>query len=106
MIAQDMLAVRFSGFYPQRTSGRRFRLEPFAKIWSVRVRGAWQAHRKHRALARFARHGHVAAHHARELARERKAEPGAAVAARGERVGLSEFLEQFRLLFGGQADAG
>jgi hypothetical protein len=35
-----------------------------------------QAHRKHRALACFARHGHVAAHHARELARERKAEPG------------------------------
>jgi hypothetical protein len=35
-----------------------------------------QAHRKHRALACFARHGHVAAHHARELARERKAELG------------------------------
>src|SRR5262245_573165 len=36
-----------------------------------------QAHRKHRALACFARHGHVAAYHARKLARERKAEPGA-----------------------------
>ena len=36
-----------------------------------------QAHRKDRALVRLARHGHVAAHHARELARERKAEPGA-----------------------------
>src|SRR5262249_25525389 len=36
-----------------------------------------QAHRKDRALVRLARHGHVAAHHAPELARERKAEPGA-----------------------------
>src|SRR5262249_7631725 len=32
--------------------------------------------REHRALACFARHGHVAAHHPREPARERKAEPG------------------------------
>jgi hypothetical protein len=47
----------------------------------------WQPHRKHQALARLARHGHVAAHHAhheRELARARKAEPGAPVAARRE----------------------
>jgi hypothetical protein len=29
---------------------------------------ARQSHREHRALARFARHGHVATHHARELA--------------------------------------
>src|SRR5262249_27625249 len=36
-----------------------------------------QAHREHRALACFARHRHVGAHHVRELARERKAEPGA-----------------------------
>jgi hypothetical protein len=28
----------------------------------------YEAHYEHRALARFARHGHVAAHHARELA--------------------------------------
>jgi hypothetical protein len=27
----------------------------------------WQAHRKHRALARLARHGHVAAHHCRPI---------------------------------------
>jgi hypothetical protein len=49
-----------------------------------RVRAARQAHREDRALARLARHGHVAAHHARELARESKAEPRSAVAARGQ----------------------
>ena len=68
----------------------------------------WQPHRKHRALARLARHGHVAAHHAhheRELARARKAEPGAPVAARRERIGLGEILEQLRLLLGGDPDA-
>ena len=48
------------------------------------VRAARQAHREHRALARLARHGHVAAHHARELAREGKAEPRPAVAPRSE----------------------
>ena len=31
------------------------------------VRAARQAQHKHRALARFAGHSHVAAHHAREL---------------------------------------
>jgi hypothetical protein len=70
------------------------------------LRAARQAHREHRALARLARHGHVAAHHACELAREGKAEPRSAVAARGQGIGLGEFLEQLRLLFGGQADAG
>jgi hypothetical protein len=48
----------------------------------------------------------VAAHHARELAREGKAEPRPAIAARGQRICLREFLEQFGLLFGSQADAG
>jgi hypothetical protein len=43
--------------------------------------------------------------HARELARERKAEPGAR-AARRERIGLGEILEQVRLLLGGEPDAG
>jgi hypothetical protein len=70
------------------------------------VRAARQAHRKHRTLAGLARHGHVAAHHARELAREGKAKPRPAVAARGQGICLRELLEQFRLLFGGQADAG
>jgi hypothetical protein len=74
------------------------------------VAGSWrlaprQAHSKHRALARLARHRHIATHHARELAREGKAEPRPAVAARDQGIGLGEFLEQFRLLFGGQPDA-
>ena len=80
-----------------------------SKSWwhlCLAIAAAWQPHSEHRAFTRFACHGHVAAHHARELAREGKAEPGAAVAARGEGIGLGEFLEQFRLLFGGQADAG
>src|SRR5262249_19790190 len=66
---------------------------------------ARQAHREHRALARLAGHGHVAAHHARELARDGKPKPGAAVAARGEGIGLGEILEKFRLLFGRHTDA-
>src|SRR5262249_9307455 len=47
------------------------------------VRAARQAHREHRAFARLARHRHIAAHHARELAREGKAEPRAAEALSG-----------------------
>jgi hypothetical protein len=66
---------------------------------------ARQAHREHRALAQLARHSHVAAHHARELAGDGKAEPRPAVAPRGQGIGLGEILEQFRLLFGGEADA-
>jgi hypothetical protein len=72
----------------------------------VGIRPAGQAHRKDRTFVRLARHGHVAAHHASELAREGKAEPRPAVTARGQGIRLSEFLEQLRLLFGGQADAG
>src|SRR5262249_2548704 len=71
---------------------------------SVR-RAAGQAHRKHRTLARLARHRHVAAHHARELAREGKAEPRPAVAARCQGIGLDEVLEQFCLLLRRHADA-
>src|SRR5262249_50894291 len=55
-------------------------------------RAARQAHREHRAFARLARHRHVAAHHARELARESKPEPRPAVAARGQGIGLGEIL--------------
>src|SRR5512132_2951700 len=54
----------------------RFQLKPFAKIWSVRVRTGRQAHGEYRALARFARHRHVAAHHAREFAGDCEPEPG------------------------------
>jgi len=53
------------------------------------IAAAWQANRKHRTFAHLARHGHVAAHHACELAREGKAEPGSTVAARSERIGLA-----------------
>jgi hypothetical protein len=60
------------------------------------VRATRQAHREDRALGRFARHRNVAAHHACELARERKTEPGPAVAPRGQGIGLGEFLEQLR----------
>jgi hypothetical protein len=45
-------------------------------------------------FARLARHRHVATHHARKLAREGKAEPGAAEALRGRGIGLAEFLER------------
>src|SRR5262249_47420864 len=52
-----------------------------------------QAHGEHRALAVLAGDSHIAAHHARELAREGKAEPRSTVAARNERIGLGELLE-------------
>src|SRR5262249_14631787 len=70
--------------------------------WSA----ARQAHRKHRALARLARHGHVAAHHARELAGDGEAETGAAEAPRGRGIGLAELLEQLCLLLRRHANAG
>src|SRR5215470_4528476 len=57
-----------------------------------------QAHGEHGPLARLARHRHVAAHHARELAREGKSETRAAIAACGQGIGLSKILEQLRLL--------
>src|SRR5262245_14015408 len=66
----------------------------------------WQAHGEHRTFARLARHGHVATHHARELAGDGEAETGAAEALSGGSIGLRELLEQLGLLFGGHADAG
>ena len=63
-------------------------------------------YREHGASARFARHGHVAAHHARELAGDGEPEPRAAEALSGRGIGLAEFLEQLCLLFGGHADTG
>jgi hypothetical protein len=62
------------------------------------ARAGRQAHGKHRALPRLARHRHVAPHHARELAGDGKPEPGAAEALRGRGIGLAEFLERFGLL--------
>src|SRR5262249_40233357 len=57
-------------------------------------------------LARLARHGHVAAHHARELARDGKAKPRAAKALSRRRIGLAELLEQLSLLLRSHANAG
>src|SRR5262245_49542136 len=75
-------------------------------FWSkLAIAARRQAHREHRALARLARHRDVAAHHARELARDGKAETGAAVAARGQGIGLGEVLEQLGLLLRLHADA-
>jgi hypothetical protein len=56
------------------------------------------------AFARLARHRHVAAHHARELASDREPEPGAAEILRGRRRGLGELLEQLCLLLRSHAD--
>src|SRR3981081_1891892 len=75
------------------------------RIWSLRVRAARQAHGEDRALPRFARHGYVATHHARELARDGEAETGATEALRGRGIGLGEFLEQLGLLLSRHADA-
>src|SRR5262245_40034054 len=55
----------------------------FFRLWLwLGCCAARQPHRKDRALARLARHGHVAPHHARELARDGKPEPRPTVAAR------------------------
>jgi hypothetical protein len=70
------------------------------------VRATRQAHREHRALARLTHDGHVAAHHASELACDRKSKTGAAEALRRRGFGLAEFLEQLRLLVCRHADAG
>src|SRR6266566_2208571 len=58
---------------------------------------ARQAHREHRTLAGLAGHGHVAAHHAREFARDGKAKAGSAEVLRGRGIGLAELLEQLCL---------
>src|SRR5262249_40864364 len=67
---------------------------------------ARQSHREYRTFARLARHRHVAAHHACELAREGKAEPRAAEALSGRGIGLAELLEQLSLLLRSHANAG
>jgi hypothetical protein len=63
-----------------------------------------QTNREYRAFAGLARHGHVATHHARELARDGKAESRTAEALCGRRVGLAELLEQLGLLLRCHAD--
>src|SRR5215831_3026288 len=69
-------------------------------------RAARQAHRKHRTSAQLARHGHVAAHHARELAGDGEAQTRAAEALSGRGVSLAELLEQLCLLLRRHANAG
>src|SRR5262249_37179543 len=76
---------------------------PSAARLSVRV--PWQPHGEHRTFALLTHHRHVATHHARELAGDGEAEPGAAVAARGQGIGLGEILKQFCLLLRRHADA-
>src|SRR5262249_12752729 len=76
-----------------------------AGLTDLGIRAARQTHSEYRALARLARHGHVAAHHAGELAGDGKAEPRAAVPPRGQGIGLREILEQLRLLLRCHADA-
>ena len=61
------------------------------------LRAARQAEGEDRALAHLARHGHLAAHHARELARDSEPKPGAAVTPRGRSIGLT--AEQQAKLF-------
>src|SRR5262249_53450139 len=95
-------------FMRTHTRPRTARSGPFRffrlRLW-LGCRAARQAHRKHRTLARLARHSHVASHRARELARDGKPKPGAAVAPRGQGVGLGEILEEFCLLLGCHADS-
>ena len=73
-----------------------------AGLWRLAPR---QAHDEHRTFARLARHGHVAAHHARELARQGKAEPRPAEALSSRGIGMT--AEQQAKLFEefSQADA-
>src|SRR5262249_2326760 len=65
-----------------------------------------QADRKHRTLARLARHRYVTSHHARELAGDGKSEPRTAEALRRRGIGLAELLEKLCLLLRCHADAG
>src|SRR5262249_28514172 len=90
---------------PALASRRRWDLMGW-RLTASAFRAARQAHCKDRALARLARHRHVAAHHARELAREGKAKPRAAEALGSRGIGLAELLEELGLLLGGHANAG
>ncbi len=58
------------------------------------------------ALAQFAVDADLPAHQLDEQLADGQAEAGAAILARGRRIGLGEFFKDFRPLVGGQADAG
>src|SRR5262245_3765159 len=75
------------------------------RLMSLVWRADRQAHREHRTLARLARHRHVAAHHARKLARDGKAKPRSAELLRSRGIGLGEFFEQLCLLLRRHANA-
>ena len=91
------------------TSARTARSQTFRffRLWLwLMYRAAWQPHGEHRALARLARHRHVATHHARELAGDGEPEPRAAKLLRGRPIGLAELLEQLCLLLRRQDRCG
>ena len=78
-----------------RRSGRRAASEPLG-----------QRQREGAAAAGRAVERELAAQQARQIARDREPEPGAAVLAVGGAVGLTEGLEDDLVLLGGDADAG
>src|SRR5262245_6210776 len=88
----------------EKISAGKFHFEP-PSLARLRVRAPRQAHGEHRAFAMLARHGHIAAHHARELAREGKSEPRSAEVLSGRGIGLAELLEQLGLLLRSHANA-
>src|SRR6516225_6202553 len=100
---KNLAAIRGQADMPRASRARRLTA---CENLSVDLRAARQAYRKNRTFARLARHRHVAAHHARELAGDGKAEARAAEALSGRGVGLSELLEQLGLLLRSHADAG
>src|SRR5262249_61841527 len=70
------------------------------------VRAGRQAHCKARPSTRLARNRHIAAHQARELTGDGKAEPRAPETLCSRGIGLGELLEQLGLLLRGHADSG
>src|SRR5262245_24903206 len=88
----------------QKISAGKFHFEP-PSLARLCVRAPRQAHGEHRAFAVLARHGHVAAHHARELAREGKTKSRAPETLCSRGIGLAELLEQLGLLLRSHANA-
>src|SRR5262249_9545634 len=86
-------------------SAGKFHFEP-PSLAHLRVRAPRQAHGEHRAFADLARNRHIAAHQARELAGDGKAEPRAPETLCSRGIGLGELLEQLGLLFPCHADPG
>jgi hypothetical protein len=87
-------------------AGASRRLDPILPLNPLSASTARKAHREHRAFARLARHGHVAAHHARELAGDCEAKTRTSELLSGRGIGLAELLEQLCLLLRRHADAG